>query len=93
MNDEKDDDTVNLDFDTASAHLLDNHGECDDYDALTLFKTAQRLQNKISVFPMDIQQALSANTDVEDDKNEHNHDVPDLLLSPIVGSERFYKDA
>ena len=31
---------------------------------------------------MDIQQALSANTDTEDDEDEHNYEVPDLLQRP-----------
>ena len=47
--------TVQLDFDTASAHLLSSQDNCYDYDALTLFKTARRLQNNISVFPLDVQ--------------------------------------
>ena len=76
----KDDDTdifenedatqVTMNFDEKCAHLIDATYEDEDYDALTLFKTSKRLNNKLHKFPDDIRTALDTHDNEQDEDDD-----------------------
>ena len=55
-----------------AAHLIDNTYDEQFYDALTLFKTTTRLNNKLQEFPGDVKTALCANISEHDDLPSEN---------------------
>ena len=71
-------DTVTMDFTNVCAHLHGQHVDAESYDALTLFKTAKRLQTKLRDLPSDVKSAKGSDESHDDNDANAQPDYPRL---------------